>query len=297
MLKAPTRTVVVALAVGMVTLAVPSSSTASPAPLVAPPDVPIENTMAHLRQFQAHADANGGNRAHGRPGYRASVDYVKSQFEAAGLKTTVQPFSYGGATGWNVIADYPSGDPNNIVVVGGHLDSVTAGPGINDNASGSAAILETALTYVRTGFRPRSLLRFALWGAEERGLIGSRYYVDNLPQSERGKIKYYLNYDMVGAKNTSVWRVYQNNPTVAAAYQEYFRIRGASMQLGPPGGGSDHQSFIRIGVPIGGVFSGSDPCYHRACDTINNVAANVVDVSTDSIAHVMAKLGGETSPG
>ena len=105
----------------------------------AAPDIPLANVKAHLTQLQSIATANGGNRAHGRAGYQASVDYVKAKLDAAGYTTTLQPFTSGGATGYNLIADWPGGDPNQVLMAGAHLDCVTSGPGINDNGSGSAA--------------------------------------------------------------------------------------------------------------------------------------------------------------
>ena len=105
------------------------------------------------------------------------------------------------ATGYNLIADWPGGDPDQVLMTGAHLDSVTAGPGINDNGSGSAAILEVALAVAATGYQPGKHLRFGWWGAEELGLRGSRFYVNALPATERAKITGYLNLDMVGSPN------------------------------------------------------------------------------------------------
>lgn len=89
---------------------------------------------------------------------------MKAQLDAAGYTTTLQPFTSGGATGWNVIADWPGGDTNHVIMAGSHLDSVTAGPGINDNGSGSAAVLETALAVARENLQPTKHLRFGWWG-------------------------------------------------------------------------------------------------------------------------------------
>ena len=125
-----------ALTAGMLAGAPPAA--AAPATLAAP-DISLTAVKAHLTQLQSIATANGGNRAHGRPGYLASVNYVRGRLDAAGYQTTVQTFTYNGATGYNLIADRPGGDPNDVLMTGAHLDSVTAGPGINDNGSGSAS--------------------------------------------------------------------------------------------------------------------------------------------------------------
>ncbi len=100
---------------------------------------------------------------------------------------------------FNVLAETSHGDDNNVVMVGAHLDSVSAGPGINDNGSGSAAILEVAEQMQKV--KPRNTVRFAWWGAEESGLVGSTFYVDSLTEEERANIALYLNFDMVGSSN------------------------------------------------------------------------------------------------
>ncbi len=99
----------------------------------------------------------------------------------------------------NVLAESPAGDPNNVIMAGAHLDSVQQGPGINDNGSGSAAILEVALQMAKV--KPVNKLRFAWWGAEEAGLVGSTAYVAGLSEAERDQIELYLNFDMVGSPN------------------------------------------------------------------------------------------------
>ena len=101
----------------------------------------------------------------------------------------------------NVIATSTKGDPNNVVMSGAHLDSVAAGPGINDNGSGSAGILETALQISKLGIKPENQLRFAWWGAEESGLVGSTEYVAQLTRRREPKIALYLNFDMIGSPN------------------------------------------------------------------------------------------------
>ena len=79
---------------------------------------------------------------------------------------------------YNVIGDSRAGDPDRTVVLGAHLDSVEAGPGINDNGSGSSTILEIAEQVAKQGTKPRNRMRFAFWGAEEAGLVGSTAYVE-----------------------------------------------------------------------------------------------------------------------
>ncbi|KES04886.1 hypothetical protein BU52_22865 [Streptomyces toyocaensis] len=257
------------------------------------PEIPAENIMEHLSAFQRIADANGGNRAHGRPGFKASADCVKEKLDAAGFTTSLQSFTYRGATGWNVVAEWPHGDPDDVVFAGAHLDGVTAGPGINDNGSGSAAVLETALAVSRAGLRPDKRLRFGWWGAEELGLIGSRHYADGLSAAERDKIDIYLNFDMVGQKNTTRWGVYSHTPAVSTVFKEYFAGRDIGTYDIRWDGSSDHSSFTRHDVPVGGIGSSDDPCYHSACDTMDNVGPRAMGIATNAIAHTVWELAGE----
>ncbi|MFI7078269.1 M28 family metallopeptidase [Micromonospora sp. NPDC049903] len=296
---------------------------------VAAPDISLTNVKGHLNQFQSIATANGGNRAHGRPGYLASVNYVRAQLDAVGYTTAVQSFTYNGATGYNLIADWPGGDPNAVVMTGAHLDSTTAGPGINDNGSGSAAILEVALAVARTGFTPDRHLRFAWWGAEELGLRGSQYYVNNLPTAERSRIKQYLNFDMVGSPNAGYF-VYDGDnsdgvgsgPGPAGSAQIEQTIQAYFTSIGVPtrgtdfDGRSDYGPFISVGIPAGGTFTGAegtkssaqaslwggtagqafDPCYHRACDTLTNINDTALDRNADAIAYTVWTLAQVATP-
>ncbi len=303
--------ILIALAAALMVAGTTSAQAAAPAVLAAP-DINVANVQAHLNQFQSISNANGGNRAHGRPGYLASVNWVKSKLDAAGFTTRVQSFSYGGATGYNLIADYPGGDENNVIMLGGHLDSVTAGPGINDNGTGSASILEVALQMRATGFAPAKHVRFGWWGAEERGLIGSTHYVNSLAATDRSKIKTYLNFDMTGSPNPGYF-VYSasGQPSGSLALQQRlqagFTSFGVQTELTSVGGRSDHAAFARAGIPVGGTFTGAegiktaaqaakwggssgvafDRCYHRSCDTTANVNATALNRNADVIAYAL----------
>lgn len=302
----------------------------APAPAVAAaPDIALTNVKAHLSQLQSIATANGGNRAHGRPGYLASVTYVKNLLDAAGFTTTQQSFTYGGATGYNLIADWPGGNTSNTLMIGGHLDSVTAGPGINDNGSGSAAILEVALQVARTGFQPDRHLRFAWWGAEELGLRGSTAYVNSLSSTQRAAITGYLNFDMVGSPNPGYFLYDGDNsdgtgagpgPAGSAQIEQtlaaYFTSIGVPTRGTDFDGRSDYGPFIAAGIPAGGIFTGAegtktsaqvalwggttgrfDPCYHASCDTVSNINDTALDRNSDAIAHTVWTLAGSSTPG
>ncbi|TDD59855.1 M28 family peptidase [Actinomadura darangshiensis] len=307
-----------AAALAAAALLAPSAS-AAPATLAAP-DVPLANVKAHLSQLQSIASSNGGNRAHGRPGFRASLDYVQAKLDAAGYQTSVQSFSRSGATGYNLIADWPGGDVDDTLMTGAHLDSVTAGPGINDNGSGTAATLETALAVARENYQPDRHLRFAWWGAEELGLVGSTYYVDNLPSSERSKITGYLNFDMVGSPNPGYF-AYDGDgssgsggPAGSAEIEQvlraYFQTIDVPVQDTAFDGRSDYGPFIRVGIPAGGLFTGAegrktsqqaqlwggqagiafDRCYHSSCDTTSNIDDTALDRNADAIANAVWTL-------
>ncbi|WP_030298083.1 M28 family metallopeptidase [Streptomyces katrae] len=291
-------------------LAAPTQAAAAPTP----PDIPVANVKAHLAQLQSIATANGGNRAHGRAGYKASIDYVKAKLDAAGFTTTLQTFTSSGATGYNLIADWPGGDPNSVLMSGSHLDSVSAGPGINDNGSGSAAILETALAVSRAQLQPTKHLRFGWWGAEELGMIGSKYYVNSLPAAEKSKISGYLNFDMIGSPNPGYF-VYDDDPTIEQTFKNYYAGIGVATEIETEGDGrSDHAPFKNAGIPVGGLFSGADytktaaqaqkwggtsgqafdRCYHSACDTTANLNDTALDRNSDAIAYAIWNLGAAT---
>ncbi len=217
----------------------------------------------------------------------------------------------------NVIAELPGTNTGNVVMAGAHLDSVTAGPGINDNGSGSAAILETALMMAK--LKPQNTLRFAWWGAEEEGLIGSTAYVDELSQAERDRIALYMNYDMVGSPNY-IFMVYDADqstfpapagvpiPAGSAAiedvYESYYTLVDEPYDDTEFSGRSDYEAFIFAGIPSSGLFTGAevvktaeqqaiwggtvgaqfDPCYHLVCDTFANNSDHALEVNSDLIA-------------
>lgn len=225
---------------------------------------------------------------------------------------------------YNVLAETASGNPDNVVMAGGHLDSVTAGPGINDNGSGSAAVLETAIQMAKV--KPHNKVRFAWWSAEESGLIGATRYVAALPQAERDKIAGYLNFDMVGSPNFVRFVYDGDNSTgqgqvgapgsdvIEKLFYGFFDIADLAAEPTPFNGRSDYGPFNAAGIPSGGLFTGAeqpktaqqaeiyggtaglayDPCYHAACDDINNVDDEVLDQMSDAIAHTTLTLGQST---
>ncbi|MFE3454091.1 M28 family metallopeptidase [Nonomuraea sp. NPDC059194] len=413
-------------------------------------DVKIDNVLGHLQAFQAIADAHGGTRAAGTPGYDASADYVAARLREAGYQVERQEFHFdqyrelspgrivvdgkdvgkigtmiysgsgdvlghprkagagcmntdfagfgageiavvdrGGCTfaakaanataagaaalvvvnqgdafagsasvpqripvvgvdaktgaavaggrqmrvttstqsarhtTSNVIAQTAWGAPDEVVMVGAHLDSVAEGPGINDNGSGSAALLEIALRL--SAYQPTKAVRFVWWGGEELGLLGSRYYVGSLTPEERAKIRMYLNFDMIASPNYT-YGIYdgddsdkvgagpgpQGSAEIEREFVRFFAERGLPYTGTDFTGRSDYGPFIEAGIPSGGLFTGAevnkskreaeifggtagaplDPCYHQACDTLENVDATALDVSADAIATVITTFAG-----
>jgi Zn-dependent M28 family amino/carboxypeptidase len=170
----------------------------------------------------------------------------------------------------NVIAESRGGSAADVVVAGAHLDSVERGPGINDNGSGSAVILEVAEQIAKV--RPANRVRFVWWGAEELGLLGSRHYVDALSREARRRIALYLNFDMVGSPNF-VRFVYDGDGSASRSgdaaspagsavieqvFRRYFAARKLPLREIRMGGSSDHAPFAAVGIPVGGLFTGAD---------------------------------------
>ena len=222
------------------------------------------------------------------------------------------------ATSYNVLAETPGGDPNDVVMVGAHLDSVNAGPGIQDNGSGSAAILETAAQL--THLTVRSKVRFAWWGAQESGLVGSTHYVNNLSPAEQAAISRYLDFHLLGSPNYVFFILDGDDsdgegagpgPPGSAEIEALFGSFYTEQALPSKGtdlsGRSDYAPFMAAGIPVGGLTTGDtgiktadevtiwggtagdqyDPCYHLACDTFDNISLTALDVNADAVAYAV----------
>jgi Zn-dependent M28 family amino/carboxypeptidase len=204
----------------------------------------------------------------------------------------------------NVIAETRGGNPNNVVMAGGHLDSEPDTTGLNDNGSGSAALLEIAWQMRKV--KPTNKVRFAWWGAEESNLVGSTFYVANSTPEQRAQIKLYLNFDMIASANYTLG-VYDGDNSanegsgpgpvgsaeIEALFQSFFAARGLPTEAADFSGRSDYGPFIAagVGIPAGGLFTGAevhktaedvakwggiagqqkDPCYHDPCDSFTPI--------------------------
>lgn len=222
----------------------------------------------------------------------------------------------------NLLIDLP-GASQEIVVVGAHLDSVLAGPGINDNGSGTALVVELAVQAALAQLQAEPTLRFALWGAEESGLIGSSAYVAGLSTDELDRHVATLNFDMVASPN-GVRFVYdgddsadlagypapEGSETLEDLFTDWFDQEGLGWEATAFSGRSDYGPFILAGIPAGGLFTGAegskldsevvefggqaqepyDACYHQACDTLDNVDLDLFLEMARAAAHATASL-------
>jgi Zn-dependent M28 family amino/carboxypeptidase len=266
--------------------------------------------------------ADASSRTDGTP-VQHGIPVVGASFQQgvalaqAGSRAYVQVLPAETRTDYNVIAEKRGKNHNNVVMAGAHLDSVIEGPGINDNGSGTAAILETA--EMMANVKPENTIRFAWWAAEEQGLVGSEDYVTGLSQAERDRIALYMNYDMVGSPNY-IFMVYDADestfpapegvpiPAGSAAiedlYERYYTWVGEPYEDTEFSGRSDYEAFILNDIPSSGLFTGAeeqktaeqaaiwggtvgeqfDPCYHEECDTFENNNDHALRVNSDLVA-------------
>ncbi|OTA89199.1 hypothetical protein M434DRAFT_398714 [Hypoxylon sp. CO27-5] len=223
-------------------------------------------------------------------------------------------------TSYNVVASSKHGDASNVLFLGAHSDSVEAGPGINDNGSGSCGILTIAKQLAK--FRTDNQVRFAWWTAEEEGLLGSEHYVNTAAPADLDKVRLYLNFDMIASPNY-VLGVYDGDgssynlsgPPGSAEVEKLFEEWYESQDLPYVGsefsGRSDYGPFLDVGVPCGGLETGADgvkteeevalfggtagiwydPNYHSAKDNVTNLNPEAFEATSKAIAHAVATYG------
>ncbi|MCB0932326.1 MAG: M20/M25/M40 family metallo-hydrolase [Mycobacterium sp.] len=240
---------------------------------------------------------------------------------AAGPATVTLKATTETITARNVIAQTKTGSTQNVVMTGGHLDSVPEGPGINDNGSGVAAILETAVQ-LGSAAPVRNAVRFAFWGAEELGTVGSTKYLESLDVEQLKDIALYLNFDMIGSPNPgyfaydgdqsadlgpdqSVPRVPEGSAGIERTFAAYLKAAGKTPQDAGFDGRSDYDGFTLAGIPSGGLFSGAeekmspeqaklwggkaempfDPNYHKPTDTLDHVDRDAQGINGRGVAY------------
>jgi len=220
----------------------------------------------------------------------------------------------------NILVERTGTDAGQVVMFGAHLDSVAAGPGINDNGTGSMALLAIAERLAQCD--PARTVRFAWWGAEEIGLVGSRHYVDALTEAERESMLFYLNFDMIGSPNFVRFvhdgdgsRYGTAGPAGSDAlelfFHEYFEGLGLPVTEARFDGRSDYGPFLDADIPTGGLFTGAegsksnqeaqlyggeqgqpyDPCYHLACDVDDTIAVDEYTRVATAVATAVARFG------
>ena len=231
---------------------------------------------------------------------------------------------------FNVIAETETGRDDNVVMLGAHLDGVHDGAGINDNGSGTAGILETAVQLGKVN-KLNNKVRFAFWGAEELGLIGSDHYVSDLQANDPealDDIATYLNFDMIGSPNHIIGvydadestyeapvEVPEGSAATESVFTDYFDSTNQPWVDTEFSGRSDYSAFIAAGVPASGLFTGADgtkteeevemfggtagviydPNYHTPADDITNINMDALDIMSDAIAHATITLGQSTA--
>ncbi len=248
--------------------------------------------------------------------YPFAVDLLKTENLALSLdaNTTVDR-----KVSFNVIAETPGGDPDKVVILGAHLDSVKEGPGINDNGSGSAGILAVALKMKLVDVKNK--MRFIWFSAEELGLIGSTKYVAALSEAQKKQIAIMINVDMIGSPNHMIG-VYdgdgsafgtkgpEGSAPLEQMFHSFFASQGIKSVETEFNGRSDYAAFSAAGIPVGGLFTGAeakkteeqahlfggvageayDACYHKACDDIANLNLDALEVNTNAIAFLAQSM-------
>ncbi len=287
--------------------------------------ISAERMYKDWRALQDAADQNGGSRVHGSAGYEAAGRYIEQELRAAGLTVRREPFQYADRPGFNLLLDVPgtlgAGAP--VIMLGAHLDSVAGSPGGDDDGSGASAVLEIAR---QAALKPQpSTLRFAWWGAEEQGLIGSSVHVRQLSSrpAELRAIRAYLNADMIASPNY-IFGIYDPDhpegrgvpPTaqgrqIREALRGYFSSEGLPQVSIPPDLPSDQLPFLGCGVATGGVasipgirnktpqeqalFGGEagkrhSPNYHRRGDRVEAASPEAQLVLARALAYALVSL-------
>ncbi|WP_436869172.1 M20/M25/M40 family metallo-hydrolase [Acinetobacter courvalinii] len=293
--------------------------------------------MTHLHAFEQIAKQQGGNRAVGTQGGLASADYILDHAKKAGFTTEVQAFENREKTkGQNIIVEIPGESKQDIILLGAHYDSVKMGPGINDNASGVALLLELMAQLSQQNIKPKHSIHLAFWDSEEVGIAGSQAYVKKLSAEQLKAIKAYINVDMVGTKDPEIL-IADGDKSSVDEMEKMLKERGMQEQDYKPlldglrsipshSGdlalenmlkeffkaknlkikedvatltASDTAPFLGK-VPVTSVILFNEqmkgdelefaPCYHKACDTIEQVDPKSMQLAGDAVVYLLQSL-------
>lgn len=260
--------------------------------------------------------------------------YELSQAGAVTVRIEIQTTDES-RTAKNIIAETPYGNADQVIMLGARLDSSPNSPGINDNATGAAALLEIAAQISEIGFDHLNAIRFAWWMGRD-GLAGAIHYTENLSEAEAAKIGMYLSADPIGSPNYVIG-VYDtdvsetgNDPVsitgdpndfpvysdeIEAAFVAYFQAHGVIPVPMPVSGDTDYYPFIFIDVPFGGLFTGTDGikttaqaavfggnagepydiCNGLDCDDMSNVDSDAFLQNTKALANVLTRFANRTT--
>ena len=242
------------------------------------------------------------------------------------LRVAVDGFINEGVKTKNVIAETPGGRADRTVVAGAHLDSVYEGPGINDDGSGSALLLETAEQMAALKIKPTNKVRFLFFSGEEQGLLGSADYVARLPKKQLSSISAMLDYDMLASPNYARL-IYDGDGSdfgiagpngsgqIEQVFKSFWDSKGMAYETIPFDGRSDYDAFVNAGIPAGGIFAGAedikqpyqvplyggeagkafDTCYHQLCDDLTNINNKGYTEHKDAAVHAILTFAQTTS--
>jgi Zn-dependent M28 family amino/carboxypeptidase len=242
------------------------------------------------------------------------------------VRVSVDGFINAGVHTNNIIAESPGGRSDRVVVVGAHLDSVYEGPGVNDDGTGTATLLETAEEMHELGITPVNKVRFIFFAGEEQGLLGSDYYVSQLSKKEIKNISVMLDYDMLASPNYARL-IYDGNGdeqgfagpkgsgVIEQVFKDFWDSQGLKYETIPFDGRSDYDAFTQVGIPAGGIFAGAediktpaqvalyggtagvafDHCYHQLCDDITNINDQGLSEHSDAAVHAILTFAQTTS--
>ena len=296
-----------------------------------------ENMMVHLQNFENIAKTNGGNRAVGTAGGKASARYILDSAKKANLNAQIMAFENREKTlGQNIIVEIPGQSKETAIIIGVHYDSVKMGPGINDNASGVALTLELMNELVKQKQKPKHTIYLAFWDSEEVGIAGSQDYVKKLSAEQLKGIQAYINVDMVGTKNPEIL-IADADKSSLIELQKTAKENGVSeadlkpiidslnalpSHSGDIGLENELKTFFKakdlkiredlstltasdtlpfLGkVPVTSIILFNEkmkgdelefaPCYHKACDTIEQVDSQSLKLAGEAVIHLLNTL-------
>lgn len=307
--------------------------------VISDPSIKLDSTrmMTHLVAFQKIAQANGGNRAVGTKGGMASAKYILDEAKKAGLQVQMLAFeNREKVVGQNIFVEIPGQTNESVVLLGAHYDSVKMGPGINDNASGVALLLDLMHQLKASKEKPQNTIVLAFWDSEETGIAGSQDYVKKLSAEQLKGIKAYINVDMVGTKNPDVMiadaskssvtdmeklfkerQMDENDykpvldslravPTHAGdialenTLSEFFKDKKITLKkdvstltasdTAPFLGKVPVTSIIMFNEQMNGDELEFAPCYHKKCDTIDQVDPESLQIAGDAVVYLLNSL-------